>query len=433
MSDDTPPIPERPRLRAVEARAVSKNGEQAFFLRDPLRLSPYQALVPLPFFALATLFDGNRTLREIQEEFSRRFGAAVLIEQVEEVVRELDKAMFIEGPRIEAAVAQWRKQPLREPACAGGSYPADPAALRGFLDAQFTRQGGPGGAPDGTSSKGPVRVVVSPHIDFHRGGHAYAWAWRAVAEASEAELFVVFGTAHAGTGRARFALTRKDYVTPIGTVPTDQQLIDRLLAAYGGEDDLFEGELAHRGEHSIEFQMVELAHLFSGKRDVRVLPVLCGSLHDLIEPLGSPGGDARLRAFHDALEKALEPVPPERVAFVAGVDLAHVGREFDDPPLDEAGLARILADDEGTLAALTEAQDAELLHRDVAHDQDARKICGHSALVATLEAARRQRGGRWTALSGELLCHDRWYDGASTVSFASAVLRASGGAGGGRS
>lgn len=419
MADERPP--ERPRLRPIEVRPTTHEGEQIFILKDPLRLSPHPAIgLTLPGMAVAQFFDGERTLEDVQAALARQYGAVFPLEAVTAVARQLDEALFLEGPRAQAALEAWRKEPLREAACAGGSYPADPAALRGFLQAQLTRVGGPGGPPGPRDGKAPVRVVVSPHIDFHRGGHAYAWAWRAVAEACDAELFVVFGTAHAGTGRSRFALTRKSYDTPLGAVPTDVELVDRLVEAYEGPDDLFDGEIAHKGEHSIEFQAVELAWLFGGNRSIRVIPVLCGSIHDLIATGVSPSADARLRAFHDALAKALADVAPEKIAFVAGIDLAHVGTEFDDPPLGEPALAKIVADDQTTLEAAIAKQDPDLVHADIARDQDARKICGHSALVATLEATRRSR---WGKLSGELLRHDRWYDGKSTVTFASAVLR----------
>src|SRR5207253_2216219 len=50
----------------------------------------------------------------------------------------------------------------------------------------------------GQSAATEVRGVIAPHIDFHGGGSAYAWAYRELAERSAADLFVIFGTCHAG-------------------------------------------------------------------------------------------------------------------------------------------------------------------------------------------------------------------------------------------
>jgi MEMO1 family protein len=328
----------------------------------------------------------------------------------------------MESVQVLAAVDAWRKQPIRTPFCAGGSYPDGREALRGFLDAHYTRAGGPGARPDRSRKAAPIRGVLSPHIDFHRGGHAYAHAWKAVAESCEADLFVVFGTAHQGTGAARYALTRKSYATPLGTVETDGELLEKLVAAYEGPDDLLSGELAHQGEHSIEFQMVELAHLYgegAGEpRKIKALPVLCGGLHDLVAGPERPSRDPRVRSFHDALGKALDGVAPERVCFVGGVDLLHVGTEFGDDALTTEKLDELLAQDRKTLEIVTGKQDADAFHADIAIDES-RKICGHSPIHATLEAL----GRRETKHAGEVLCHDRWYDGRSSVSFCSVVFR----------
>jgi AmmeMemoRadiSam system protein B len=421
MSD----LPERPALRNIEAREVNHKGERVFVLSDPLRLSDTVLGVSLLHAVLLEFVDGSHTIPQISQEMKDRHKVDVPTDFIEDFLKKLDDRCLLRGGKARAAMELWRKEPVRKPACAGGSYPGEELALRGFLEAQYTRQGGPGAPPDRMADGAPIRALLSPHIDFHRGGHAYAWAWKAMAESCEAELFVVFGTAHQGTDAARFALTRKNYETPLGVVETDQELVDRLFHAYEGPDDLFVGELAHKKEHSIEFQMVELAHLY-GKgsdepRKIRALPILCGSIHDLLPGPRKPSQDARVRAFQEALGKALEGIDPEKICFVAGVDLAHVGAEFDDPPLTAKKLEKVMAQDRTSLEIITKKQDADLFHADVAEDVE-RKICGHSPIHATLEALART--GRKHA--GEVLCHDRWYDGKSSVTFCSVAFRATG-------
>jgi AmmeMemoRadiSam system protein B len=390
-----------------------------FVIRDPFKIQEGQLLLPAAGLALATLFDGTRTLAGVQAEFQRRYEVQLPLEAVETLLEGLERALLIEGPALDAALARYHAEPERPAACIG-SYPGEREELAAFLAAQWTREGGPGGPP-ASGGGSPIRGVVSPHIDPQRGGHVYAHAWRAVAESCPAELFVVFGTSHTGTAPpsrdvapARFALTRKAFQTPAGTVPVDQALVDDLLAAYQGTDDLLAGELHHKGEHSIEFQVVYLAHLFAGRRPLRILPVLCGSLADLA---GAPGDDPRLISFHAALREALQGVPRDQVAFVAGIDLAHVGADFHQPPIGEPALEQVATADRETLRLLTEERSAAALHHDVRRDDDARSICGHAPLVALLQALEGQD------LQGELLRYDRWYDGESAVSFASAVFR----------
>ncbi len=121
-------------------------------------------------------------------------------------------------------------------------------------------------AADGTASMPGVRGVLSPHIDFHRGGSVYTWSYKELVENTQADTFVVLGVAHQYC-RRRFALTSKDFETPLGLVPTNRSYLDSIVAMVGR--DYFDDELAHRTEHSIEFQVVFLQYLLGGRRDFR--------------------------------------------------------------------------------------------------------------------------------------------------------------------
>ena len=68
------------------------------------------------------------------------------------------------------------------------------------MDAYFDP---PEGAGDGPPPSGAteIRGLIAPHIDFHRGGPAYTWAYRELRARSAADLFVVFGTCHSGIDR----------------------------------------------------------------------------------------------------------------------------------------------------------------------------------------------------------------------------------------
>lgn len=421
------PLPERPALRPGIQPVRVQHADlpqdlELFALKDPFRLSQEQLLLPVPLLALASLCDGTRTVAELQRDFAQEYGPELPLERIEELVEALERTLLLSGPALAEAERAFRADPDRPPACIG-SYPGDPAELRTFLSAQWTRAGGPGGPPAERAGAPPIRALISPHIDLHRGGHTYAWTWRAVAEDCPADLFVIFGTSHTGTEpldasddapSPRFALTKKTFHTPLGPVPTDVEVVERLLAAYAGPDDLLAGEMHHKGEHSIEFQAVYLAHLFAGRRPIRILPVLCGSLRELAGP---PSEDPALLAFHAALRAALAGVPPERVAFVAAIDLAHVGADFGQKPVGEADLRWVEDADRRTLRLCLEARDPDRVHSDVMHGNDPRNVCGHAPLVALCQAL----GDR--PLAGELLRYDRWHDGASAVSFAAGVFR----------
>src|SRR5207253_9522449 len=164
--------------------------------------------------------------------------------------------------------------------------------------------------------RGEPRVagVIAPHIDFHRGRSAYAWAYRDLAERSDADLFVVFGTCHVGM-KDPFALTRKNYESPLGQVPVDREFAEAL--AKRARQDCFGSELAHRTEHSIEFQAVFLRYLFADRRDIRIVPVLASFAHEAMLAGRRPEADPRVPRFLDALADTIA-AGGWRVALVAG-------------------------------------------------------------------------------------------------------------------
>src|SRR5262249_8567206 len=157
--------------------------------------------------------------------------------------------------------------------------------------------------------------ILSPHIDFLRGGPTYTWAYKELVERSDARVFVILGVAHQYC-RHRFALTRKDFETPLGLARTDLAFVDQVAERAGMH--LFADELAPRTEHSVEFQVVFLQYLLGGRRDFTIVPILVGSFHDLMDAGIDPIADAEVRRFVDAL-RAAEVAGGGRVAYIGGI------------------------------------------------------------------------------------------------------------------
>ena len=188
----------------------------------------------------------------------RACGELVPRSQLESMLEILDEHLFLEGPRADAERARQRAAflaaPTRPAFLAGRSYDDEPGGLAAALAGHFEAPDGPG--PIGAPRDVRVHGLVAPHIDFTRGGPAYAWAYRALAEARDADCFIVLGTAHSGLDGHSFAATAKAFETPFGPLEVDREVLDAV--ARRAPDDLFAAELAHRGEHSIEFQAVWL-------------------------------------------------------------------------------------------------------------------------------------------------------------------------------
>ena len=421
-----------PRLRAVEAFPVEHEGRSCVALRDPAGYTDAIVLLHGPLLVIVSLFDGGHTVADIQAAVMRRHGQLVERRQIEEIAEALDQQGFLDSPGFAGRRAvidgAFLASPTRPATHAGGAYAGEPGELRAMLDGFFAPPDGPGPidgaraaarerrgqspAPErrGQSPAPEVRGVIAPHIDFHRGGSAYAWAYRELAERSAADLFVIFGTCHAGMEHP-FALTRKDYASPLGDVPVDRDFVDAL--AKRARQDCFGSELAHRVEHSIELQAVFLRHLYADRRDVSIVPVLASFAHEAMHRGQRPDDDARVPRFLEALAETIA-ASRRRVALIAGADLAHVGPRFGDPePVGAPELARIEREDVAMLESVA-AGDPQAFFESVASDGDRRRICGYSPIYALL----RSLGGA----IGSVKRYGQWPDPNGVVSFASVVF-----------
>ncbi len=403
----------RPRLRPLEAFPVEQDGERLIALRDPSSFTEQIVLLPIPALDVVSLFDGEHSMAEIHRVVSVRHGEqAPGIEDIAAFAARLDDAGFLDSPRFAARRRRieesWLAGPSRPAAHAGGAYAADPDALRSQIDGFFVHPEGPG-LPTLRLAPPRLRGLIAPHIDFHRGGPTYAWAYRELLERSAADLFVILGTCHAGMADP-FTVTLKPYDTPLGATEADRTFFEALQRRYG--HDLLASETAHRSEHSIEFQAVMLRRLL-GDRSFTVLPVLASFLHEAVWNGGEAEEDPRVPRFLDALAESIAG-SDRKVCVIAGVDLAHVGPRFGDAmPNTEAVLERVAREDREMLETV-KAGDAAAFYGSVAADGDSRRICGLSPIYAFLRALPGARG--------DVLRYSQAPDSQGAVSFCAAAF-----------
>jgi MEMO1 family protein len=377
------PIPERPQLHPYVRWEQDWNDPRYLLLWNRSGLGAGPLRVSADVYLWLQMFDGRRTLREIQAEAVRRAGGELLpIELFTSLVEKLEQAMLLDGPQFRDLLAS----PVREPSCIG-CYPANPDALRRQLRRLFT---GPGGAglPGEPRPDGRLRAALVPHIDYARGGSSYTWAFKEVFEHSDASLFVIIGTSH--YSGERFTLTRKHFKTPLGVTPTDQAYVDRLAKRYG--NGLFDDEYgAHLPEHSIELEVVFLQYLYEKRRPIRIVPVVVGSFADCVSDGTSPAGKDDVGRMIEAL-RAVEAETPEPICYLISGDLAHIGPKFDDPePLRAPLLAESRERDQAILRQAEKADPAGYF-RVIAEEQDRRRICGLPPTYTVLEALRPDHG-----------------------------------------
>lgn len=159
--------------------------------------------------------------------------------------------------------------------------------------------------------------------------------------------------------------------------------------------------------------MVFLQYLLSNSpRPFRILPILCAFSHEEVQEERRVGGGP-IRAFLNALTESIRE-SGRRVAYIAGVDFAHVGAQFgDDFPVREKELASLKDKDEQMMAFLAGGE-IEEFHRFICDESNSRRVCGYPALYTFLSVLpEKARAG------GRVLKYGQWPDANGTVTFGS--------------
>lgn len=378
----------RPKLRPIQASPGQQYGQSVVVLSDPQGLSERAVAFPQNLVPLLQLCDGTRDIATLRTALELRTGVRVGPQYLERMFATLDEALLLESERFaqayEEALQRFRSAPSRPPVMVGSAYQENPRWLERTLEEYF----------EGVSSEqasehevAQLRGLVSPHIDYQRGGPTYAKVWQRAAEAARAaEVAIILGTNHFH-GQKLVALTRQSYSTPWGTLPTAVDVVDAVASALG-EDEVFAEEFNHRNEHSVEAAAVWL-HYFVRDRACEVVPVLCGSFQRFIEGEKQPAEDQEISRFVDVVRGATDD---RRTLIVAAADLAHVGPAFGDRyTIGIPERSKLSAADSQLMAAVA-GGDAEGVFQQVKQEGDSRRICGLSPIYLTLRLLGETRG-----------------------------------------
>lgn len=411
MSEADPLI--TPQLRFVEAFPVRTDGQDLVCLRDPENFAENPIFLNKTLVFLVSRMDGKHSLRDIQADYFRATNEILPIETLEDLVSQLDEQHYLASPGFEkfyqGLVEEFKSSPARPARHAGSAYPQNCEALAAQIEGYFAHPEGPGNGPEPAT---PLRGLISPHIDFTRGGPTYAHAYHALSTHPGGDTFIIFGTCHTRMSQ-RFSITAKDFETPLGTAKTDQEFVARLSAKLDGD---YQDEFCHRAEHSIEFQAVCLQYLMRGKQEYGIVPILVGSFQDIYEDGGGKAAD------HPEILKVVTAIRETiaessgRVCIVAGADLAHVGRRFGDSSGPTEYSLREVERQDRTFLQLVESGDAEAVFDSIAADGDRRRVCGYPPIYMTLRCIERPRG--------QLLQYRQWSDlqAGAAVTYAAVAL-----------
>jgi AmmeMemoRadiSam system protein B len=381
------PVPDRPGL----------------LIRDPFRYSDVTLIIPPALVPCLQCFDGRQTDVDVKAALVRITGDLETTELAQHLIDTLSESAFLEDEIFERVRDERERAfaatPKREAVHAGAAYPDEADPLRATLDRYM-------GAARNTAQSDGLLGIAAPHVSPEGGWQSYRAAYGMMSQEYKDRTFVVLGTSHYGEPE-RFGLTRKPFVTPLGESAVDVPLVDELertaAAAIQMED------YCHAVEHSIEFQVLFLQHLYGP--EIRVLPILCGPYAHSIYGGGKPEQNENVQRFLGALSE-MGARKGNRLFWVLGIDMAHMGRRYGDQytaRADEGAMEEVTARDRSRIDRVA-AGDAEGFWNLVQENHDDLKWCGSSPLYTFLKAVPQARG--------HLLRYEQWnIDEQSVVSF----------------
>ncbi|MGV8086264.1 MAG: AmmeMemoRadiSam system protein B [Candidatus Woesearchaeota archaeon] len=195
----------------------------------------------------------------------------------------------------------------RKAVFAGQFYEKNEQELDKQITECFEGKNGPGALPLSKRTK-QIQAIIAPHAGYHYSGACAAWAYKEIAEAEFADLYIIIGPNHSGSGNA---ISMQGYETPYGLVRVDQEFANSLIEK---NPELKIDETAHESEHSIEVQLPFLQFATKDKmHELKILPILVNEID--YAKLGL-----------DLKELILEST--KKVIIIVSSDFTHYGHEY---------------------------------------------------------------------------------------------------------
>ena len=381
-----------PRLRTnLDFMPSPVRDRPGLLIRDSFQYSDATVIVPPLLVDCLRFFDGKGTSLDLRSKLVELTGDLRVGELQQHLVESLSNAGFLED-EVYARLRRdkheaFRAAPVRAASHAGAAYPDELGALRETLAGYLSDGVPPAGAVADAAERGLIGIAA-PHVSPSGGCETYRAAYRELGPALADRTFVVLGTSHYGEPD-RFGLTRKPFATPYGQAEIDVELVNRLEAEAGAAVNM--EDYCHSVEHSIEFQVVFLQHLYGPR--VRILPILCGSFARSIYEGGRPEDSEGVRRFFGSLGEVAAR-ESRRLFWVLGIDMAHMGRRYGDSHPAHAGrglMTSVAERDQVRIERINEG-DSEGFWERVQENQDDLKWCGSSPLYTFLMALPQARG-----------------------------------------
>ncbi len=251
---------------------------------------------------------------------------------------------------------------VRNPIVAGQFYESDYDRLYRQINKCFNDKFGPGEFSSKRKEK-KIKGIISPHAGYIFSGSCAAWGYKEIAEACFPDVFVIIGVSHEGY---ESCLSREDWITPLGNVKVDKQMVDLISKKTG----LSVNERAHEIEHSIEVQLPFLQ--FSCKDhidDIRIVPIMISE-------------DADIKETGNNIKQAVKE-SRKYVVFIVSSDFTHYGYNYGFTPFHDKVKERLYNLDQGAIDFILKKNSQGFI--DYTKNTGA-TICGKYPIAALIES-----------------------------------------------
>jgi len=205
--------------------------------------------------------------------------------------------IFLIGLSAVSIHAQKSAQANRRPmAVAGKYYASDPEDLIRDLEFLFSRA-----LPSKTN--GTLLAMIAPHAGYPASGEVAATSYTQVDPRKRYENIFIIGNSHSYAFQGAAIYRSGNYETPLGEVPLNKELADKLIE----EHKVFlEHDAAHLAEHSLEVQLPFLQYYL--EKDFQIIPVLLGTHSESV---------------CRKIAEAFKPYMTEENLFIISADFSH--------------------------------------------------------------------------------------------------------------
>ncbi|MDQ5986982.1 MAG: hypothetical protein CSYNP_02718 [Syntrophus sp. SKADARSKE-3] len=188
------------------------------------------------------------------------------------------------------------EQEIRRSVIAGTWYPGNPKTLINTIEGYFRK------VPDHALG-GEIIGLVAPHAGYAYSGQVAAYAYKGIRDRIY-DAVIIISPSHHHRFQGASLYRRGGYETPLGVIPVNENLSERLLKASPLVTDF---PAVHAGEHALEIQLpflqvalgsFTMVPLVMGNQDRQTCEALAEAIHRSAGPNILIVGSSDLSHFH---------------------------------------------------------------------------------------------------------------------------------------